>query len=478
MSYIAILLICVSVFLLGFDNRRNEVPNTYYQVYLGEEVIGIVKSKTELEKYIDSQGKKYKKQYGVKKVYSPKDMRIVKINTYSGKVMTVKDVYEQIMTKAPLTIEAYVVNIKGTSDGISFYVVNKDILEKAIEDVIVTYVGKDRYNAYLTKTQAKIETTGNNIENVYINDKITTKKEKIPVDKKIYTDDQSLAELLVFGEKKVSKVYTVKSGDNISSIALANEVTVGEMLISNPTLTSENSLLYPGQLLNITVTDPKISVVVQEYIVEDVVKQFAVEETIDPNMIQGYDEIIQKGENGIDRVAKNVETINGVINVVEPKSKEEIKPAVNQIWVRGGKYVPNVGNLKIWAWPTESGYTITQNYGWRIHPIRGNREFHQALDIGGTGYGSNVYAANNGTVIRTQYDANGYGYYIIIDHNNGYQTLYGHLSSILTKVGRTVARGQVIGKVGSTGTSTGPHLHFELWQGMWNRVNPWTFYKR
>ncbi len=478
MTFVAILLISVSVFLTGFDNRNNELPNSYYQVYLGDNVIGIIKSKAELEKYIDQQGAKYKKQYGVKNIYAPKDMRIVKINTYDGNIMSVDDIYKKVMAQSPFTIEAYAVNSKGTGDGISFYVVNKDILKQAIENVINTYVGKERYNAYLTDTQAKIVTTGDNIENVYVNDKITTKKEKVPLNKKIYTDEQSLTELLIFGGKKESRVYAVKSGDNIPSIALANQVATGEILISNPTLASEKSLLYPGQILNITVTNPKISVVVNEYIVEDVVTKFAVQETIDPNRVQGDDEIIQQGVDGLERIASSITSVNGVENPADNSSKEQLKPAVNQIWVRGGKIVPNVGNLKIWSWPTESGYRITTDYAWRINPIRGNREFHQGIDISGTGYGSNIYAANNGTIVKEAYEYGGYGNYIIIDHNNGYYTLYGHLSSYVAKVGHTVARGQLIARMGSTGASTGAHLHFEIWRGMWIRISPWTYYSR
>lgn len=114
------------------------------------------------------------------------------------------------------------------------------------------------------------------------------------------------------------------------------------------------------------------------------------------------------------------------------------------------------------GWPLP-GYTmITCNYGWRFN----NTDFHTGMDISGSNvYGKTVVAANPGKVafVNTSYTAGvGYGIYLIIDHGGGYSTLYAHLSAIDVSVGDVVARGTPIAKVGSTGWSTGPHLHFEV----------------
>ena len=86
------------------------------------------------------------------------------------------------------------------------------------------------------------------------------------------------------------------------------------------------------------------------------------------------------------------------------------------------------------------------------------------MDISGPGYGSQIYAANNGTVITAGWHYS-YGNYVVINHNNGYYTLYAHMAWLNTKEGATVGRGQVIGYMGSTGDSTGVHLHLEVWVG-------------
>ena len=120
-----------------------------------------------------------------------------------------------------------------------------------------------------------------------------------------------------------------------------------------------------------------------------------------------------------------------------------------------------------WRWPTYCT-SITSYYGYRIHPVYKTKKFHSGVDIG-AGYGDTIMAAASGTVILVSEPVEGknkggtgYGNYCIIDHGNGYSTLYGHARDIYVKEGQKVSRGKAIGVVGSTGTSTGAHLHFEV----------------
>lgn len=117
-----------------------------------------------------------------------------------------------------------------------------------------------------------------------------------------------------------------------------------------------------------------------------------------------------------------------------------------------------------YAWPTQSNWYITSNYGWRICPFHG-REFHNGVDIvltSGT-HGSPVYAIADGMVTRAS-RYGGYGNCIQIGHGGGYSSLYGHLSGYNCSAGQFVTKGQVIGYIGSTGNSTGPHLHFTVFK--------------
>jgi len=113
------------------------------------------------------------------------------------------------------------------------------------------------------------------------------------------------------------------------------------------------------------------------------------------------------------------------------------------------------------VWPCPSSYNITSSFGMRKHPILRVYKMHTGIDIGAS-YGKSIVAANKGTVIMAKYDSSGYGRMIVIDHGGGISTLYAHASKLLVSVGDKVEAGQVIAKVGSTGLSTGNHLHFEV----------------
>lgn len=124
------------------------------------------------------------------------------------------------------------------------------------------------------------------------------------------------------------------------------------------------------------------------------------------------------------------------------------------------------------VWPAPSG-SAGSGYGWRIHPIYGTRKFHKGTDIPAPG-GSPVLAAKAGTVVQSYYSSS-YGNYIVISHGGGLMTAYAHLSSRMVSAGASVSAGQQIGKVGSTGNSTGNHLHFEVYING-STVNPMNYF--
>ena len=111
-------------------------------------------------------------------------------------------------------------------------------------------------------------------------------------------------------------------------------------------------------------------------------------------------------------------------------------------------------------WPIPGHYTITSNYGMRVHPITGVYKLHTGVDISAS-MGTEFTAIANGVVVKAEYNS-AYGNMVIIDHGGGVQTLYAHGSEIVATLGQVVNAGDVILKVGSTGYSTGPHAHFEV----------------
>lgn len=160
-----------------------------------------------------------------------------------------------------------------------------------------------------------------------------------------------------------------------------------------------------------------------------------------------YDQYEQQQKNVQSQIDKQVE---------ELRRQEEVNKNNNPGY-DPGKANGSTGTM---MWPCPSCHYITSQFGWRYHPIYQTQKYHSGVDIGAS-YGATIVAADGGTII-TAGSVSGYGNCVVINHGNGITTLYGHMSSIAVSVGQKVSKGQTIGYVGSTGNSTGPHLHWEV----------------
>jgi murein DD-endopeptidase MepM/ murein hydrolase activator NlpD len=161
--------------------------------------------------------------------------------------------------------------------------------------------------------------------------------------------------------------------------------------------------------------------------------------------------------NNMDAFIKDVKDITTALNefdgLAELSELEMVQ--FEDIRINLSNYLEYVPSL----WPTESTY-IGSDFGMRWHPILKVLKEHTGLDIGGA-YKDDIYAAGAGTVTFSGWNG-GYGYLVKIDHGDGIETYYGHASKLLVSKGDVVEKGQLIALVGSTGVSTGPHLHFEV----------------
>lgn len=493
-------------------NNRYQLDLTSSEISNLEDYISNKLNDIDYSKYI------YMKKYvednkiylSTKNIYEPLGIYIKKVSTYNKDINTVEEVYNTIIEKKPCTIDGYQFKIKKeksivlsnntllganstsnykdissrTTDDIIVYVTNPKIFEGAIDELTTIFIGKDNYSNYKNNSQKEIKDTGVKIDNVYLKENITVKEKNISVKEKLYSDSSDLASYLLYGDNIKTKVVYASSEDNILNLSYKNGITVEEFFLSNPKFTSINNIFYDNQPINIKKLNPKLSLVVEETQIEDKEIDYRVIEKYDDNMIKGEEEVEQEGTKGVMRVNQSVLKVNGSISYINLISKETIKSAKDKVVLVGTKEIPNVGSTTSWGWPTNSGYTLTSYFGWRAYPFNpGSREFHAGLDIAGLGYGSPVYASNNGTIEIMRSDRWNYGTHIIINHNNGYWTTYGHMSGFAKglKVGSTVSRGQLIGYIGATGAATGPHLHFEIRVGenrYANVVDPLPYLKK
>lgn len=478
--FLILIITTIATLILNFNVRNSQQSQIYYNVYFDGNKIGVISSKDQLLSYIESKQEQIRNNLSVSNVYIPNGINIERVVGYIEDIDSIEKVYNEMGKYADFTVDAVQVTIRNDDSVNKFYITDRNLLDSAIESVIKTFVGIDNYNNYKNGTQQKLTDDGTYINSVYLDNDITVKECKISVKEKIYNNVEEIAQYLMYGTDAKHKIYVTSLGDTIENIAFKNEISAEEFFMANPTFTSANSLIYPGQEVTISVLNPQIKVVVEQNVIENTVLQYKTVESIDENKAIGYTSVLKDGENGILKVSQTEKLINGTSVYVEPISKEIVKPAVDKIIIKGGKKVSGVGSLTDWVWPTDSGWSITSKFSYRINPVTSKRELHGAIDIAGTGYGSPIYAANNGVVTDKTYN-NTAGNHIIINHNNGYYTQYNHMSRFADiSIGQTVEKGQIIGYVGMTGQATGPHLHFAVWVGKpWGggyRIDPFTLY--
>ncbi len=256
--------------------------------------------------------------------------------------------------------------------------------------------------------------------------------------------------LVLLGTNKVQQ-YTVKDGDTLWDIARSVKIDMDQIQFSNPGLVPEK--LSIGQVLNLSKEVPLITVVATREVTVNEEIPFPVEVQKDDGLLFGEQKLICKGESGERIVTYRIKRENGFETDREIISQTIVREAKKETVAKGSlTMLASRGGTACLSWPCAGG--IESPFGMRWGRM------HEGVDLGAN-YGSNVVAVAGGTVIDTGWQG-GYGKTVEISHGSGLVTRYCHLSSICVDSGQAVERGELIGLVGSTGNSTGPHLHFEV----------------
>lgn len=252
--------------------------------------------------------------------------------------------------------------------------------------------------------------------------------------------------------------YTVQPGDTVTGIASQFGISPESILWANPKLEDNPDFLSLGQVLNIPPVSGVLYTVQSGDTLQKVVNKFRGGQSADA-MIQAT-VALDFNRSRHDLQAPDYDITVGQFLMVPSGAKAETvrAPSTNS---RSSVTTTVPRGTTRFGWPVVG--RITQNYWSR----------HRGLDIGSPP-GTPIHAANAGTIAAAGWDTAGYGNMVLINHGNGYMTRYGHLSEIDVQAGQAVQKGQVIGLVGSTGRSTGPHLHFEIIRGG-QAQNPYGF---
>lgn len=430
------------------DELENHLPKVFH-VYIDGVHIGSIDNKAivqeEINRMIDSADDTYKDldlTVGEEVTFVPEYMFKPTYNNQS--------VVSRLKQELSLKIDGVRLDIDGQLIG---YLESEAVAQEAldiIKEQFVTTGVLERINDPMYKIkESEVAVGESKIIDVIVSQNVSLTDEKIEPTE-ILTVKQAV-KLLQKGTLE-DKIHTIQQGEVLGQIAGDYNLSMGDVFSLNPGL-NENSILQIGQ--DIVVTDYK------PYIDVEVIEQKRVKEIIDyeieleysDDIYKGESKIKQQGQEGSKEVHFELKSKNGKIIEKTILSEEILKEPVTKIVVKGTKVIPSRGTGEF-SWPTVGG-TITSHLGWRWGA------YHKGIDIAGVRDRS-ILAADNGVVTSAGWDNGGYGYKIIINHNNGYKTLYAHMSSLKVKVGQTVRKGQTIGVMGNTGHSTGTHLHFEL----------------
>ncbi len=273
-------------------------------------------------------------------------------------------------------------------------------------------------------------------------------------------------------DKKINTPYYVTSkyqavkNDTYESVAQKFNMDYSKLISLNSEVYTSSSVLRIGTELSVLV--PKFLLDTQYYMYDKYTDRLAhgIIQRADSSHYIGYSSVSSAGVDGLEELSVKRIIRNGVTVETIVLSRSTVLEPVDEVVTIGTKNTGNVSYLTKYLWPTKTkGFFISAYYG-------DDRE-HKGMDIA-IPVNTDIYAADDGIVTTSAFDANGYGYYVIVTHSDGYKTVYGHCETLLVQVGDTVSRGDLIAYSGNTGYSTGPHLHFEVrYNG--DRIDPAPF---
>lgn len=346
----------------------------------------------------------------------------------------------------------------------------------------------DVYSANeLTQKQNELKYIQSKIkENQYMIDKLNEESDKVlqeikEIDQLVRTTTLEIEEIENKIKEKETYLNMINYNKEMNKIKLDTSTQSFQRIVSQLTNATDDPLNWSintdnWYALNLRLNELTYVYEIYNQVIDNTwdneVKLNSVQGTIEIELksIEKEKELLQKKKDFIkDQMDKKIEVFNQIgaekyslasySTQLETYSEELEKTIVKlqSFGYMGSNIVKGKG---VMMWPTDGG-SISSGYGNRIHPIYKEEKMHTGIDIGGIGYDAPVYASADGIVITAGW-LGGYGNTVIIDHGNGISTLYGHNSKLTVKVGQEVKRGDLIAKSGSTGVSTGPHIHFEV----------------
>lgn len=425
-----------------------------FHVYVDKQYVGVVSDRKVIESLVDAKVKEAESAYKDVKLSVSSEITYVPEQVFHAHSETDNlEMAKEAINHIQVQADASALMIDGKPVA---YVHDEELAKEVIQKLKLKYVSENELKtleAQATSEKNNLPSLKENesrILDVKLSKEVSVSSGEISPDQILSVDDA--VNLLQKGSLEEVK-YKVKSGDVLGSIAHDHNLKTSELLAINPGLT-ENSVLQIDQELNVTVLKPYLHVIVEKEMLAKEVIPFENEVVENASMFKGDTKVQQEGKDGERTAIYQLTVQNGQVVSKKMISEEITVQPVKHIVMKGTKVVPSRGEGRF-AWPAVGGYVSSQvGHRWG--------RMHKGIDIARPA-NRTIKAADNGVVVSAGYQG-GFGNKIVIDHQNGYTTIYAHLASISVTPGQVVSRGSQIGVMGSTGDSTGVHLHFELYK--------------
>ncbi|MCA1054913.1 M23 family metallopeptidase [Rossellomorea aquimaris] len=442
------------------DDSDNKGLQTIYHVYINSHYVGAVTDQDQVKDMLEKRLKNAQEDHKEYEMTWNNDITYIPENVFSAKINN-REVLNNVSKSMAVEADAYALFV---DDKPVAYVKDKEEAEKALKKVKLNYVSEDELNELEARKSDADSTLPALKENetrlLDVSFEENVKTEEAQVDPKEILSADEAVKLLLKGSLEEKK-YKVEEGDVLGSIAQDHKLTTAELLKLNPELDEEGALKI-GSELNVTVNKPYVHTIVKKEV--NKIEKVAYDKEVieDSSMNKGDTKVKQEGVDGEKSVTFTATEVNGSQTEKDIKEEKELKKPVKYIVIKGTKETPSRGSGSF-AWPTNGGY-ISSKQGQRWGKM------HKGIDIARPS-NKTIKSVDNGVVVSAGWDDGGYGNKVVIDHQNGYKTIYAHLSSISVSAGQTIGRGEKIGIMGSTGESTGVHLHIEVYKNG-SLINP------
>ncbi|MFD1863468.1 peptidoglycan DD-metalloendopeptidase family protein [Planococcus chinensis] len=416
-----------------------------YHLYDGEEYLGAVTDKGAVDSLVSAKIAEAQPAFAGMELEADKDFQVIKEQVFKPAVNDEQETLSKVTDSLEVKTPAVALSVNGA---VAVHVEDEAAYHETLRELKLAYATPEELAQWEesgdAEEEAELKAGESRITDISIKANLSGKSTQ--ADPEAVMTAKEAAHYLLTGER----IYTASDGDSARKIAKTFSLESGRLAEWNNE--AEFSKIKEGTKLVVAKDEPRVAVEIEKLQNKAEPVAFQEKKEDDAALLIGKTKVKQQGKKGEKHVTTAILAVNGKAVSEEVVGEETVREPVDKIIAKGTKELPSIGTGRF-AWPAEGGYISSE---------RGQRwgRLHNGIDIAQPD-GPAIKSADHG-VVKAAGAAGTFGNRVIVDHQNGYETIYAHLSSIDVRPGQKVPKGTKLGNMGNTGRSTGVHLHFEV----------------